>query len=491
MHSENLSQRLQASVSKEFFRPLTRPSSAIYVDCAERLVEEAGEIGRLHHGESLLLIREVLGSHPDIALEEDEGANLRDARQRASVLFNRMCDAGWLEDQQNGLHERWTLVSPGLRPLLKLLKELAEDEIAELKTFADTVRGVCETLENPTVLDARVHTPEVIRAKVSDINQRLENAILQLHGVEKLISLFDFRQRQSESPSETLRLLYSEFGTGQHMVCYDALRRNGLLPRIQALRAQVADRCDDVLLKERLAAGLAEHYHLSEDEAYDRATAALKNIGHRLAAIRLVADAIDSRMASFNQLSQQRYRYQTELRGRRPEIIKAYCDAVNAASSGRRLASMKETEPDFTPMIPEVKFFYGIESLARTRRVRNPADLSFGDRPNSSESEEATLAALRERQRLALTPQRAARFVARLISEKSGTISTEHLRIDDIDEMLDLLATAAYDHAVTPDGTRVRWTVDGPGREIGLTPGEIPRDSQAGWNVERFQIERL
>ncbi|MFY8268330.1 MAG: hypothetical protein ACOVLK_02930, partial [Terrimicrobiaceae bacterium] len=58
---------------------------------------------------------------------------------------------------------------------------------------------------------------------------------------------------------------------------------------------------------------------------------------HRLAAIRLIADAIDARMASFNQLSQQRYRYQTELRGRRPEIVKAYCDAVNAAHEGSRL----------------------------------------------------------------------------------------------------------------------------------------------------------
>ena len=491
MLSENLSQRLQASVSKEFFRPLTRPSSAIYVDCAERLVDVAGEAGSISHGESLLLIREVLSSHPDISLEEDEGANLRDARQRAGVLFNRMCDAAWIEDKQFGLHERVTLVSPGLRPLLRLLKELAEDEIAELKTFADTVRGVCETLERPEVLDARLHTPEVIRSTVSDINQRLGNAILQLHGVEKLISLFDYRQRQSETPSETLRLLYSEFGTGQHMVCYDALRRNGLLPRLQALRSYVSDRRDDHLLKERLAAGLADHYHVEEEEAWVRAEDALKNLEHRLSAIRLVADAIDSRMASFNQLSQQRYRYQTELRGRRPEIVKNYCDAVNAALAGRRTSSLRDTEPDFIPLIPEVRFFYGIESLARTRRVKNPADLSFADRPNSTESEDDTLAALRERQRLALTPQRAARLVARLISEKSGVISTEHFQVTDVDEMLDLLATAAYDHAVTADGKKVRWKVDGPGREIGMTPGLIPTDDQAGWNVERFQIERL
>jgi Family of unknown function (DUF5716) len=404
-----LSEKLLASVSRDFFRPLTRPSAAIYVDCAERLADVAGEAGRIPHVEAIALIREILAAHPDIVLDDDEGASLRDARQRAGQFFNRLCDSRWLEDQQLGLHERWALVSPGLRPLLRLLHELAEDEIAELKTFADTVRGVCETLERPNILDPRLQEPDEIRSTVTDCNARLENAILQLHGVEKLISLFDRRQRLSDSPAETLRLLYAEFGAGQHMVCYDALRRNGLLPRLQVLRSMIADRRDDPLVKERLAEGLAAHYKWDENESYHRAEKSLRDLEHRLSAIRLVADAIDARMASFNQLSQQRYRYQTELRGRRPEIVKAYCDAINAAHEGTRLAAMRDAEPDFRPLVPEVKFFFGSESLARTRRIKAPADLTFGITSDANtETADETLAALRERQRLALTPQRAA-----------------------------------------------------------------------------------
>ncbi len=492
MSSPKLSEKLLASVSRDFFRPLTRPSAAIYVDCAERLADVAGEAGRIPHAEAIALIREILASHPDIVLDDDEGAALRDARQRAGQFFNRLCDAAWLEDQQLGLHERWALVSPGLRPLLRLLRELAEDEIAELKTFADTVRGVCETLERPNILDPRLKEPDELRGTVTDVNSRLESAIIQLHGVEKLISLFDRRQRLTDSPAETLRLLYAEFGAGQHMVCYDALRRNGLLPRLQVLRSQIADRRDDPLVNERLAEGLAAHYHWDESESYHRAEKALRDLEHRLAAIRHVADAIDARMASFNQLSQQRYRYQTELRGRRPEIVKAYCDAINAAHTGTRLAGLRDAEPDFAPLVPEVKCYFGSDSLARTRRVNAPADLSFGnDIGGRAESDEETLAALRERQRLALTPQRAARLVNRLLPKKSKSISTADFTAADLDEMLDLLAIAAYEHAVTADGQRIKWTITGPGKSTGLEPDKIPTDPQAGWNLERFEILRV
>ncbi len=490
MLHDSLSARLLGSVSRDFFRPLARRSAPVYIDCAERLVDATGDAGRLPQQEAVAVIREVLAQHPGIALEEDEGASLRDARQRAGQFFNRLCDARWLEDQQLGLHERWALISPGLRPLMRLLRELAEDDIAELKTFADGVRGVCETLERPEILDARIRTPDELRGTVTDLNLRLENAVIQLHGVEKLISMFDQRQRQSDSPAETLRLLYAEFGSGQHMVCYDALRRGGLLPRLQAVRTMVADRRDNPLVKERLAVGFVEHYGWDATEAYARAEKALRELESRLVAIRLVAEAIDARMAAFNQLSQQRYRYQTELRGRRPEIIKLYCDAINERHAHTRIASMQETPPDFAPLIPEVKFFFGIESLYRARRARTPADLTFEQGRGTRDDEDDVLAALRERQRLALTPQRAARLLARLLPDKGQYTTSGSFSAGSVDEMLDLLAIAAYDHAPTVHGRTVRWRVDGDRRRQGLTPENVPTDEHAGWRMERFTITR-
>ena len=490
MAAPPLSEKLHAQVSRDFFRPLTRPSAAIYVDCAERLADEAGEAGRLAHNDAVAIVREVLAAHPDIVLDDDEGAALRDIRQRAGQIFNRLCDAKWIEDQQLGLHDRWALVSPGLRPMLRLLRDLAEDEIAELKTFADTVRGVCETLERDGVLDTRLHEPDELRATITDLNSRLENALIQLHGVEKIISIFDRKQRASETPAETLRLLYSEFGAGQHMVCYDALRRNGLLPRLSALRGKVADLRDDEQLKDRLAQAISAHYGWSESEAFERAVRALRDLENRLSAIRLVADAIDARMAGFNQLSQQRYRYQTELRGRRPEIVKAYCDAVNEAHADTRLSQYKDEAPDFPILAPELRFYYGSSSLARTRRVKPPADLSFGGSRDREGDEHDALAALRERQRLALTPQRAARLIDRLLPEESTNTSSEAYTASNVDEMLDLLAIAAYHHSPAPGGKTVRWAIDGPGRTHRLDPQSVPQDDQAGWKMDRFEITR-
>ncbi len=490
MNDIPLSTRLQRSVSTDFFRPLARPSAPVYVDCADRLIEEAGEAGRLSHKESIEIIREVLALHPLALLADDEGAALRDARQRAGQFFNRLLAAGWLEDQTLGLHERWAVITPGLRPLMRMLRDLAEDQIAELKTFADTLRGLCETLERQGILDPLLRAPDEIRSTVTDLSQRLERAIEQLHAVEKLVSGFEQRQRQSENAADTLELLYGEFSQGQHMVCYDALRRGGLLSRIESVRVRVSERQDDPLMRERLAEGLREHYGYDDTESYDRALTMLTRLERDLAGLKRRADAIDLRMAAFNKLSQQRYRYQTELRGRRPELVKAYCDAVNTAHSGRRFSDLASAAPDFAPLCLETKFFFGIESLYRPRRAKTGVDLTLGTGRSTVDDENEVLAAWKERQRLALTPQRAARLISKLLPKSGTETSTQDIVLETTDDLLDLLAAVAFEHAPGLSGKRIRWSVTGQRRTNGLEPEQVPMDEHVGHRVERFAITR-
>ncbi|HBJ86685.1 MAG TPA: hypothetical protein DDZ88_23080 [Verrucomicrobiales bacterium] len=490
MPAATLSSRLSRSVSAAFFRPLARPSAPVYVDCADRLIEEAGESGRLSHKETTEIIREVLALHPLTLLADDEGAALRDARQRAGQFFNRLLEAGWLDEQTLGLHERWAVITPGLRPLMRMLRDLAEDQVAELKTFADTLRGLCETLERPSILDPLIRTPDDMRSTITDLSQRLERAIEQLHGVEKLVSGFEQRQRQSESAADTLRLLYSEFSQGQHMVCYDALRRGGLLARIETVRVRVSERQDDPLMRERLAEGLRGHYGYNECESYDRAVMLLTRLERDLAGLKRRADAIDLRMAAFNRLSQQRYRYQTELRGRRPELVKNYCAAVNAMHAGSRFSDVVNAPADFAPLCLETRFFYGVQSLRFPNRSKAPVDLSFGTGCNKTEDENDVLADWKERQRLALTPQRAARLIAKLLPAPGGTTSTEDIHLETSDDLLDLLAAVAYEQAPGLAGKRVRWRVNGLRRTHGLEPEKVPLDAQAGHRIERFVITR-
>jgi Family of unknown function (DUF5716) len=490
MSSSALSIRLSRSVGTEFFRPLARPSAPVYVDCADRLIEEAAESGRLTQKEAIELIREVLALHPLSLLADDEGAALRDARMRASQFFNRLLAAGWLEDQTLGLHERWAVISPGLRPLIRMLRDLAEDEVAELKTFADTLRGLCQTLEERSVLDPQLRTPDEIRSTLTDLSQRLERAIEQLHAVEKLISGFEQRQRQSESPADTLQLMYSEFSQGQHMVCYDALRRGGLLTRIESARSRISERQDDPLMRERLAEGLREHYGYADRDAYDRAVIMLTRLERDLAGLKRRADSIDLRIAAFNRLSQQRYRYQTELRGRRPELIKAYCDAVNATHASTRFSGLRNKSADFSPLCLETRFFFGSDSLHNPRRAKTPANLTFGMSNTPKQSEDDVLAAWKERQRLALTPQRAARLVSKLLPAQGSSTSTQDIHLETTDDLLDLLAVIAYEQAPAIAGKRVRWRVEGLRRTHGLEPEKVPLDKQAGHSVERVTIMR-
>jgi hypothetical protein len=486
-----LSHRFFRIAGTEFFRPLARPSAPVYVDCADRLVEESGEAARLPYREAVGIVREVMSQHPGVVWQEDEGPTLRDVRQRAAVLFNRMLAAGWLEEQTLGLQDRWAVISPGLRPLLRLLRQIAEDDAAELRTFADTLRSVCDTLGQDGVLDPLTRSGDELRSTVTDLNQRLEHAIEQLHAVEKLVAIFEKRQRASGSPAETLQLFYTEFGQGQHMVCYDVLRRGGLLPRLQAARTLVADSRDDTLCRQRLAEGLAAHYSCSETESWQMAGDALLRLERALGGLRQRAEAIDARMAAFNKLSQQRYRYQTELRGRRPEMVKTLCDRLNTAHAGRRFRDLAQSEPAFQPRCPEVRFFFGAESLWRKRKPRAATDLTLGGGRATPADEEAALAAWREKQRLALTPQRAARLLQHLIPGKSGRLRTDEFTLTGADELLDLLALAAYDHAPAPTGGTIRWTITSPRRIEGLRPDALPRDPHSGWEVDRMEIERI
>jgi hypothetical protein len=489
MPASHLSQRLFASVSADFFRPLVRPSAPVYVDGADRLIQEAGEAGRLPQSDALAILREVLSQHPQIALQEDEGGGLQDTRARAGKLFNQMLQVRWIEEQSVSLNERWVVISPSLRPLMRTLRDLAEDEVAELKSFADTLRGVCTTLEQRDVLNPFIIPAMEMRGTIHDLLQRMESAIVQLHGVEKLVHSFEKRQRETESGAETLRLFYHEFHEGQHMVCYDVLRGGGLLPRLQRARSRVREAGDDPHVIQHLAEGIAEYRNLEVNEAWELANSYLQRLERQLAGLRLRAEAIDARVASFNRLSVQRYRYQSELRGRRPDMIKRYCDAVNAAHRGVKFNDLR-IEPDFPLATPEVDFFYGTASLARPRRARTPVALELGQ-SLSAEDEAADLERLRQRQKFALTPHRAARLVARLLREHGPGIGTDGFHLDTTDELLDLMAAAAYTHGVdAASGKELRWQVASSSVGHGLEPDTIPRDAQAGWRVERFAFAR-
>jgi len=489
-----LSTRLGRSVSDGFFRPLARPSAPVYIDCADKLEQSADESGQLSHADALVLIREVLSEHPSVQLAEDEGAGTQDLRQRAGTLFNRLLEARWIADRRVSLDEHWVLITPELRPLLRLLRELAASEAAELKDFAGTIRSVCKTLLAEGALDPSHLSPEEMRQTVKELVDRVGRAIDQLHAVEKLILGFEERQRISPTAEATLRVFYSEFYEGEHMVCYDVLQQGGITARLNLSRAVVQEALGNPAAKERIAEGLIYHRQgrIDSTEAYAMAERMLGILDRQLGSISARAQIIDGRIADFARLSAERYRYQTELRGRRPEQVKAFMQAANALHAGAKFSDLA-SQPGMALRSPSAEITFGRDALSRPRKTRLPVELALAGMPEDGDTSLAQ-DQIRQRNLYAITPQRAARLIEELLPEKGATVSTADFHLRTEDDLFDLLAVLAFERSKgTGDhrGRALQWRIQqARAGDAGLEPENLPADVQAGHRIERFSIER-
>ena len=485
---ESLGRRLSPILGGGFFRPLTRPSAPIYIDCGERLAAAADEGGQIPHGEARLLIREVLAAYPDSELADDEGGQLRDQNQRAGQFFNKLIEAHWLEPRRVSLDEHYVLITPRLRRLLRLLRELAEDRPAELKDFAATLRSLCRDLLRDGALDPARMDAEEMRQTVKDLIERAGHAEDQMHAVESLVVEHEAAQRSSASAQETLQRFLVDFHAGQHMVCYDALQEAGLLQRINQARSAVLEALCDPFTKQRLAEGLAKHLELEATAAYAEAERWLVRLERQLAAIPVKQRLIDGRMSDFARLSDARYRYQTEMRGRRPEQVKAYLDAAAARHAGQSFAALADA-PGMTLLSPVVEVLHGADSLSRARRPRPPVDHGVAA-PATAPDAEAALEEIRRRNGNMLNPQRAARFVGRHLPAKGARISSEALTLGGEEDLLDLLAALAFDRGAASGQQPIAWRVIPTRADFGLEPERIPGDALGGRRFERFILER-
>ena len=485
-----LSARLRRALPQGFFRPLARPSAPVYIDCADRLAESADEGGQVTHSDAQILIREVLAAHPQAQLGDDEGAGFGDLRQRAGQFYNKLIEAGWLQERRVSLDERWVLITPGLRLQLRTLREMANTNPADLKDFAATLRSICQTLSDGAALDPCKLGPEEFRQTVRELLDRVQRSIDQMHAVETLILRHEEDQRTSESPGETLRRFLIEFHAGEHMVCYDALQQGGLLPRLLRARVVVQDALANPFAKERLAEGVASHRGLCTTDAYIEAERQLLTLDKGLASIPARQRIIDGRMADFCRLSKQRYIYQTEMRGRRAEQVKEFLDAVNGRHAGQSFADLAN-EPGLPLLSAEVAIRFGTDALFRPRRSRPPVILEIGEALDSDETPEAQ-ELIRARNLYAVTPQRAGRFIEKMLPGKGGSISTSDLRLVTEDDLLDLLAALAFERATgAVPHHPILWQVESERTLHGLEPGNIPTDLIAGRRIERLRIERI
>ena len=221
---------------------------------------------------------------------------------------------------------------------------------------------------------------------------------------------YEGQQRESKSAGETLDRLLVEFHEGDHMICYDTLQKGGLLPKLKQARLVVQDAISNPFLKEHLAKAIAAHKGLEETAAYGEAEQTLSRLDRELGGLPSKQRIVDGRVADFSRLSAQRYRYQTEIRGRRPEQVKEYLQAAAEKYAGLSFADLAK-EPGMRLLSPEVEVYFGRASLyRRARNTKLPVDLTMTDAPRLGDPFDVQ-ELIRRRNRTAITPQRAARLI--------------------------------------------------------------------------------
>ena len=489
MSSPDLSSALRAVIPTGFFNPLSDQQTApALIDCIDRLEREsAASAGELSRADALQLISETLAFHRDVnwALVGNEVESaIADARARANHVFNRLLAAGWLGERDLGIDDRRVIVEPTVRWLLDALRKMSSVRRAEVHSFADTLRGICDGLTDPDAFDPRHRSADEMFSRLSDLTRRAETTTNQLSHVYLILRQFIEKQGQAATGRDNLRIFFDDFGAGQHQVCYDELFAKGLVNRLDDARRTVEQLRWDYAVKQHLAAAFATRENANEEVSRDEVNVLLDQLATALGGIMAMARQIDGRVAHFHAISYERFSYVNDRSGHHAELVKRVFEFVDLQGKARSFSSL----PDLhfpRPLLPEVESYHGAESLLFPRHRREPVKMSGALRALRADDNEA-LERLRRRYNESLSPLRAAKFIRRKLSEPGARCATNEFHSVTEDDLFDLLSAVLH-QKYGP----LRWQVIAANREQPWHPERAPVDEHCGFRLERFTLQRI
>ena len=473
--SAMLGSRLFAELNARFFRILTGPNARLYVDALDAVEREMPSRGdALEYAEALAIIDGVLENRQ---LEPEEDLEPAEPAQPSSIIYRRLLAAGWLEEEKHSDYRRLVFLDPAAQTLLEAFRTIISQSVA---SFTGRLRLVCDRLAELRAPHSRM---ELIWEELKACLAQTRSGLRELRLIRKQVERYAQRQLKAVTISEALDLIYNEFSQLITQRCYRELIHARLPERLREAMAGLAELEQDDLALQRLR---EDFVRTQPDADAGRAMTEIVNtieaLSFALGDVEPTADRVDTSTADFARRSRSRIRYIQDVGSARRQQVKTIFDYVREHLPTTRLADLEEKISLPALAIADTGLL-GTASLRARREVaprvrRRPvvAELTDADREESLREMQSNL-------RNALRLDRANHFVDRHGLASGQRIRSGEMKIHSEDDILDVISCLVF----APAGsTNYRLTTD----RQAAPSAPVVFDAKAGFEIERFEIER-
>lgn len=431
-----LSADLFRQIRPEFLRLLGSPAAGLYLDAADAVEAEAAlRAGPLAREEALLIVEGTVERHGEVEVEEAVGFT---AREKARMVLERLCAAGWLAADDRADYTRFVLIEPDAAQLLEVLRKIARPRAV---VFSDKLTGACSALKNT---DALATEPW---QTVQNCAEAVRLGVQELKAVSKSVERHTRRQLEAKSLRENLAVVFDEYAGDVGHGAYAELVRSRLPTRLPEAREAVEKLQFDASFLDKAAHELARREGCEHATAMSRVRNRLHELAQALDRVVPAADEVDRRTADFTRKSLARFRYLQEVTGENRATVQAFFEKLNAHFAGRRIVDAEAEITELPPLrLTDIKVPAGLESLYTPRLRHALGEVEPLDDEVDSETIERTQRQLAATLRDSLTVARANRFATEAFEKHGSRVqSAALLRTDD--DLADVIACLLHSGA--------------------------------------------
>lgn len=472
-----LSEALFHELRPEFFRILSGPNAAIYIDALNALdLATPHPTEGIARTEASAVVEQLLTNAPFTLQDEPHGvANAATAGEQANGILNRLIATGWLEEPTRTDYRRVIYFDANGEVMLEALRRLANPNAAQ---FTGKLRLVCDKLAQVFI------TGEFSWDDLEACVENTRHGLQELRQMQKSVERLTRRQLASRSLRENLQVLYDEFSETIGHSCYRELVRAQLPSKLIIARRELEKIAQNAASLEPMQREVLKQDPLSDAaSAMDRVRLKIDELIRALSDVEPQADRVDERTAEFARRSFARFRYLQEIGSSRRQQMQTLFEWFNTEFAGKRMVELDDDVELPQLRLHEVGMLRGIDSLLAPRLRRSLGEIEPISADSTEAERDACLAEMERNLRDSLTVMRANHFVQGLALQPGERVSSADIALPTSDEVADLIACLL--HAESNDAA-YRVEVQRLAGDS-LTP-EV--DRKAGYAIERFDIEK-